>query len=110
MSFLLQIGGLILSSIGSILLGWIVIQPKVWINEKKRVVKKIDALLIASTDAGRAYPNDPVKSAELTNRMAYECLEDLKIRSAQVAGYWAVFFIIFGLIIQIIGLFLDKCN
>ena len=106
MGFIITIIGLALSATGSILLGWTIIQPRIWIKSEKRLGKQIEAVLDASKYADKKHPNNNKIATNVTNKVAHIYLEDLKQRAAQMTGYWAVVFIAIGFIFQVIGLVL----
>jgi hypothetical protein len=100
----LTVMGIVIQTIGSILLGWAVIHPGIWITKHKRLDANIEALLNAADYAEKKVPEDPKAAADLATSVVRFYGEDLRQRAAQKIGWWAIGMLVIGLAFQLLAL------
>jgi len=94
----LTILGLALATIGSVLLGWSMIEPHIWLTRKQRYDAKLTAVLEAAQKGDNLYPGDDAKATEYANKFRNLYLEDLKRRTTRKIGIIGVAFLGLGFV------------
>ena len=100
----LTVWGIVIQTIGSILLGWAVIHPGIWLTKQRRLDANIEALLKSADFAEDQKLNDPKATAELARSVIRFYGMDVRQRAAQRVGWWAILALVIGLTLQLLAL------
>lgn len=97
------LAGLVIGTAGSLILGWSMIQPRIWLTGQMRYDAKISALLLASQKGDDHFAGDDKAATEFTNSFQHVVLEDLRRRATQRLGIVGAGLLVLGFILQVVG-------